>query len=98
MRRYELVSGTMFAILSLIQLARTVLALPVQVDGLSVPVWPSGIAFLITAGLAIWAFPTAPFINGVKSWLSTILKPFRAVGIRLLKKRKYVDSSVNWKS
>ena len=59
MRRYELVSGTMFAILSLIQLTRTVLALPVQVDGLSVPVWPSGIAFLITAGLAIWAFRSA---------------------------------------
>ena len=56
MRRYELVSGTIFTIIALAQLTRTVLALPVQVDGLSVPVWASGIAFLIAAILAIWAF------------------------------------------
>ena len=56
MRRYELVSGILFSILALAQLTRTLLAWPVQVAGFSVPVWISGVAFLITGGLALWAF------------------------------------------
>lgn len=56
MRRYELVSGILFTIIALAQLTRTVLGWPVQVDGFSVPVWASGIAFLVTAFLALWAF------------------------------------------
>jgi hypothetical protein len=59
MRRYELVSGIFFSILALVQLTRTLLGWPVQVDGFNVPVWPSGIAFLVTGGLAIWAFRSA---------------------------------------
>jgi hypothetical protein len=56
MRRYEMVSGFIFAIVALVQLIRTVLGWPVQVDLFTVPVWFSAIAFLITAGMAIWAF------------------------------------------
>ena len=56
MRRYELVSGIFLSIISLAQLTRTLLGWPVQVDGYTVPVWLSGVAFLITAGLAVWAF------------------------------------------
>lgn len=59
MRRYELVSGILFTILSLAQLTRTVLGWPVQVDGVNVPLWLSGIAFLIAGSLAIWAFRSA---------------------------------------
>jgi hypothetical protein len=59
MRRYELVSGVLFSIIALAQLTRTLLAWPVQVDGFNVPVWFSGVAFLITASLAIWAFRSA---------------------------------------
>lgn len=59
MRRYELVSGTVFAVVSLLQLTRTVLGWPVQVDLFTVPIWFSGVAFLITGGLAIWAFRSA---------------------------------------
>jgi len=32
---------------------------PVQIDLFTVPVWISGIAFLGTGGLAIWAFRVA---------------------------------------
>jgi hypothetical protein len=56
MRRYELVSGTAFAIVSLAQLTRIVMGWPVQIDLFTVPVWISGVAFLGTGGLSIWAF------------------------------------------
>lgn len=56
MRRYEIVSGILFSIIALAQLTRTLLAWPVQVAGFAVPVWASGIAFLITGSLAVWAF------------------------------------------
>ena len=59
MRRYELVSGIILTIIALAQLTRTVLGWSVQVDGLTVPIWLSGVAFLITGSLAIWAFRSA---------------------------------------
>ena len=59
MRRYELVSGTIFTIMALVQLLRTVLGWPVQIDLYTVPLWLSGVAFLITGGMAVWAFGSA---------------------------------------
>jgi hypothetical protein len=59
MRRYELVSGTAFAIVSLAQLTRIVMGWPVQIDLFTVPIWISGVAFLGTAALAIWAYRSA---------------------------------------
>lgn len=56
MRRYELVSGILFSIIALAQLTRTVLGWPVQVAEVTVPIWASGVAFLIAGALAIWAF------------------------------------------
>ena len=59
MRRYELISGIIFTIVAVVQLLRTVLGWPVQVDLFTVPVWLSGVAFLITGSMAIWAFRLA---------------------------------------
>ncbi len=59
MRRYERVSGTVFAIISLLQLVRALLGWPVQVDLFAVPIWVSVVAFLASGGLAIWAFRSA---------------------------------------
>jgi hypothetical protein len=59
MRRYELVSGTAFAIVSLAQITRVLMGWPVQIDLFTVPVWISVVAFLGTGGLAIWAFRVA---------------------------------------
>jgi len=56
MRRYEQVSGAFFSLLALVQLTRLVRGWPVQVATVTVPVWVSAIAFLITGSLAIWAF------------------------------------------
>lgn len=54
--RYEIVSGILFSIIALVQLARTLLGWSVLVDGFNLPVWASGVAFLITASMAVWAF------------------------------------------
>jgi hypothetical protein len=59
MRRYEVVSGTAFAIVSLAQLTRIVMGWPVQIDLFTVPIWISGVAFLGSGALAIWAFRSA---------------------------------------
>jgi hypothetical protein len=59
MRRYEQVSGAFFALLAIIQLTRAVLVWPIQVAAITVPVWASVVAFIITGSFAIWAFRTA---------------------------------------
>jgi hypothetical protein len=59
MRRYEMVSGVIFTTVALVQLIRTLLGWPVQIDLFTVPVWFSAIAFLVTGGMAIWAFRSA---------------------------------------
>jgi hypothetical protein len=56
MRRYEQVSGALFVLIAFAQLTRAVLGWPVQVASVTVPVWASAIAFLVTGSLAIWAF------------------------------------------
>ena len=56
MRRYEQVSGTIFAIVSLVQLTRILMGWPVQIDLFTVPIWFSVIAFIVTGALSIWAF------------------------------------------
>lgn len=56
MRNYEKVSGIIFTVMAIVQLLRTVLGWPVQIDLFTVPVWFSAIAFLVMAGMAVWAF------------------------------------------
>ena len=58
MRTYAKFSGLFFTLLALAQLTRLILRWPVQVAGVSIPVWVSGIAFLLLGSLAIWAFRT----------------------------------------
>lgn len=56
MRRYEMVSGIIFTLMAIVQLLRTVLGWPVQIDLFTVPVWFSALAFLVLGGMAVWAF------------------------------------------
>ena len=64
MKRYEMVSGVFFAIVSLVQLARTVLGWPISINGIDIPVWCSGLAFMIAGAFAIWAFRSASRTTG----------------------------------
>jgi hypothetical protein len=59
MRRYEQVSGLVFSLVAIVQLARLLLGWPVQVASFSVPLWASAVVVVITAALATWAFRTA---------------------------------------
>jgi hypothetical protein len=56
MRRYVQISGAFFTLLALVQLTRSLLGWPVQVATVTVPVWASVIAFLVTGSFATWAF------------------------------------------
>jgi hypothetical protein len=56
MRRYVAVSGAFFSLIALVQLTRAVMGWPVQVAAVTVPVWASGIAFLIAGSFAVWSF------------------------------------------
>ena len=59
MRKYEQMSGTFFALIALAQLTRSILGLPVQVGSMSIPIWWSIVACLLTGGMSVWAFRSA---------------------------------------
>ena len=59
MRRYEMVTGAFFGLLTTVQLARLLFRWPVQVASVSVPLWASALAVVITGAFATWAFRTA---------------------------------------
>jgi hypothetical protein len=63
MHRYERVSGAFFGLLATAQLARLLFRWPVQVASVSVPLWVSAIAVVITGALAIWAFRAASTLS-----------------------------------
>lgn len=56
MRRYVLVSGLFFTLLTLVQLMRFLMQWPVVVAGVVIPTWLSLIAAVIVGSLAVWAF------------------------------------------
>jgi hypothetical protein len=59
MNRYARFSGVFFGVIALAQLTRTVMGWPVQIAEVTIPVWVSGLAFVIASTFAIWAFRTA---------------------------------------
>jgi len=56
MRAYVVVSGVLFSLIALGQLARAVFAVPVRAADIEIPVWCSYAAFVFLGALAIWAF------------------------------------------
>ena len=48
------VAGIVFGLLCLAQLLRLVIRPEVLVAGHQVPLWPSGLAFVILGGLSLW--------------------------------------------
>mgnify|MGYP001612999882 FL=1 len=55
MGNYERVSGTLFGLIALAQLTRSLMGLPAQVGTMTIPVWWSVVAFLVTGSMALWA-------------------------------------------
>jgi hypothetical protein len=50
---FTIISIFLFALISVLQLLRFILGWAVTVNGVSVPVWVSGIACVVAAGLAV---------------------------------------------
>ena len=53
MKPFTMIAIVVFSLIALMQLLRFVLGWEVTVNGLIVPVWLSGIAFVIAGGLAV---------------------------------------------
>lgn len=53
---FTILAVVLFSLIALLQLLRFILGWQVTVNGVTVPVWVSGIAFVIAAGLAamVW--------------------------------------------
>ncbi len=50
---FTITSVALFSLIALLQLLRFTLGWEVTVNGVTIPVWMSGIAFVIAAGLAV---------------------------------------------
>lgn len=50
---FTVIAIGLFSLIAVLQLLRFILGWEATVNGLSVPVWASGIAFLVATGLAI---------------------------------------------
>ena len=53
MKPFTFLAVLVFALVALVQLARFVLAWPVSVNGVQIPVWVSALAAVIAAALAV---------------------------------------------
>jgi hypothetical protein len=53
MKPFTLVAVFVFALVALLQLVRVVMGFEVTVNGFTVPIWASGVAFVVAAALAI---------------------------------------------
>ena len=52
-RPFTIIAVALFSLIALLQLLRFSLGWEITVNGVTVPVWASGIAFVIAAGLAV---------------------------------------------
>jgi hypothetical protein len=50
---FTIIAIVLFSVIAVLQLLRFILGWEVTVNGVSVPVWVSGVAFVVTAGLAV---------------------------------------------
>ena len=55
-KNYLIVSGVIFGLITVGQLARLIYQIPVQIGLLNVPVWPSFIAVALALALCVWSF------------------------------------------
>ncbi len=53
MKPFTIIAVVLFSLIALMQLLRFILGWEIIVNGVIVPVWVSGIAFVIAAGLAV---------------------------------------------
>ena len=52
-------SGIIFGLMALAQLVRAILNPVISINGYSMPLWPSILAFVVLGALALWLFKLA---------------------------------------
>lgn len=50
---YTILAIVLFSLIAFLQLLRFLLGWEIMVNGVTVPVWASGVAFVVAAGLAV---------------------------------------------
>ena len=53
MKPFTAIAIAVFSLIAILQLIRVILGWEVVIDGVSIPVWVSGIAFIVSGGLAV---------------------------------------------
>lgn len=53
MKPFTVIAIVVFSLIAILQLTRFILGWEVSVNGVIIPVWASGIAFVIAGGLAV---------------------------------------------
>ena len=64
---FSMIASVVFALVAILQLLRFVLGWTVLVNGFSVPLWASAIAFVIAAGLSIMVVRSCSFALNIDS-------------------------------
>ena len=64
MRSYLLISGLLFAAMTLLHLLRLVYGWPAQIGAWTVPLWVSWLGLIVAGCLCIWAFALARGARG----------------------------------
>jgi len=62
-RLYLLISGSVFALVALFHLIRSIYQWSLQVGALGVPLWPSWFVIIAAGILSIWAFRMATLLS-----------------------------------
>ena len=53
---YRHVSGSIFAVIAILQAVRAIRAVPVQIGGTAVPILLSWVVVVVAGALSVWAF------------------------------------------
>ena len=53
MKPFTVISIIVFSLVAILQLTRLVLGWEVSVNGVAIPVWVSGVAFIVSGGLGV---------------------------------------------
>ena len=53
MKPFTLIAVVVFSLVAILQLTRLILGWEVSVNGLIIPLWASGVALVVAAGLAV---------------------------------------------
>ncbi len=57
---FNKVATAIFGLVAAAQLARMILGLPLLIGNIFIPIWASGIGFLVAAGMALWGLRSKP--------------------------------------